>query len=181
MKAGDLLLTPRGLFFDGRILPCSVGRGGVRRDKREGDGATPVGHHRIVGLLYRPDRVTRPAPWAAPILPGDLWSDASGEPDYNHHIRAPYAHSHENLRRADPLYDLVLLTDWNWPDAKAGMGSAIFLHQWRRPGAPTAGCIAMSRGNLRWLAERLAPGAKLIVPPDMMRFSASRSAVAHQV
>lgn len=181
MKSGDLLLTPRGLFFAGRTLPCSVGRGGVRDDKREGDGATPVGHHRIVGLLYRPDRVSSPAPWARPILPGDLWSDASDDPAYNSHVRAPYAPSHEALRRADPLYDLILLTNWNWPDAQPGMGSAIFLHQWRRPGYPTAGCIAMSRADLRWLAERVTPEASLIVPPNMQRFKARRSAVAHQV
>ena len=181
MRPSDLLLTPRGLYFHGRTLPCTAGRGGVRDDKREGDGATPTGTHRIIGMLYRPDRITRPAPWATPILPGDLWSDASGQPDYNHHVRAPYAPSHESLRRADPLYDLVLLTDWNWPDAVPGLGSAIFLHQWRRPGAPTAGCLAMSRGDLRWLAERVTPGANLIVPPGMMRFGTRRSAVAHQV
>lgn len=181
MRAGDLLLTPRGLFFRGRTLPCSIGRGGVRSDKREGDGATPAGQHRIVGLLYRPDRMTLPAPWARPILPGDLWSDALDDPAYNSHVRAPYAHSHESLRRADPLYDLVLLTDWNWPEAQPGKGSAIFLHQWRRPGAPTAGCIAMSRADLRWLAETVEPGARLTIPAEMPRFSMRRSAVAHQV
>lgn len=181
MKVGDLLLTPRGLHFMGRVLPCTVGRGGVRRDKREGDGATPVGLHRITGLLYRPDRVTRPASWAQAILPGDLWSDASDDPAYNQHVRAPYAPSHEALRRSDPLYDLVLLTDWNWPNAVPGMGSAIFLHQWRRPGYPTAGCIAMSRGDLRWLSENVTPGATLIVPPNMVRYRPRQSAVAHQV
>lgn len=181
MSPDDLLLTPRGLLFQSRLLPCTAGRGGVREDKREGDGATPVGRHRIVGLLYRPDRMTAPAPWARAILPGDLWSDASGDPAYNTHVRAPYAPSHEALRRADPLYDLVLLTDWNWPRAQPGKGSAIFLHQWRRPGAPTAGCIAMSRANLRWLAERVTPGAQLIVPGGMERFRARQSAVAHQI
>ncbi|AGT10440.1 L,D-transpeptidase family protein [Paracoccus aminophilus] len=181
MTPDDLLLTPRGLFFQGRTLPCSAGRGGVRADKREGDGATPVGHHRIVGMLYRPDRITQPAPWARAILPGDLWSDASDDPAYNSHVRAPYAPSHEALRRADPLYDLILLTDWNWPKARPGRGSAIFLHQWRRPGAPTAGCIAMSRADLRWLAERVAPGATLIVPEGMQRFSTVQRALASQV
>ena len=40
----------------------------------------------------------------------------------------------ERLRRADPLYDLVILTDWNWPSAERGRGSAIFMHRWRRGG-----------------------------------------------
>ena len=123
-----MVLTPRGLRFAGRLWPCTIGRGGLTADKREGDGATPRGRHHITGLLYRPDRMARPAPWAEPIRPGDLWSDEPQDEDYNTLVRAPYTGSHEALRRADPLYDLVLLTDWNWPDATPGRGSAIFLH-----------------------------------------------------
>jgi L,D-peptidoglycan transpeptidase YkuD (ErfK/YbiS/YcfS/YnhG family) len=67
------------------------------------------------------------------------------------------------MRRADPQYDVVLITDWNWPEASPGRGSAIFLHQWRRPGAATAGCIAMARGDLLWLAAKVAPGTRLII------------------
>ncbi len=158
-----MVLSPTGLRFAGRRWPCAIGRGGIGADKREGDGATPVGQHRIVGTLYRPDRVAPPAPWARPIRPGDLWSDDAGDAAYNTLVRAPYGHSHERLRRADPLYDIVLLTDWNWPDATPGRGSAIFLHQWRRPGYPTEGCIAFRRDHLRALATLAAPGTALIV------------------
>ncbi|SDC72181.1 L,D-transpeptidase catalytic domain [Ruegeria marina] len=160
-----MVLTPRGVRFLGRYFPCSIGKGGIRADKREGDGATPVGAHRIVGLLYRADRIARPADWARPIGPGDLWSDDMGDAAYNQLVRTPYPHSHERLRRADPLYDLVLVTDWNRPDAEPGRGSAIFIHQWRRPGYPTEGCIAFSRTDLRWIAQRIAPGARMIIPP----------------
>jgi len=160
----DLVLTPTGLLYRGRRLPCTWGRGGIVRDKREGDGATPSGLHRIVACLYRPDRMPPPVDWAVPILPGDLWSDDSRDPDYNHHVRAPHPWSHESLRRADPLYDLVLVTDWNWPDARPGRGSAIFLHRWRRPGYPTAGCIALAPGDLLAVARGIQPGARLLVP-----------------
>ena len=163
MSPNDLVLTRRGVRFQGRYVPCTIGKGGIRSDKREGDGATPVGVHRIVGMLYRPDRLARPASWAVPIRPGDLWSDDSGDAQYNHLVRAPYGGSHEALRRADPLYDIVLLTDWNWPVATPGKGSAIFLHQWRRKGYPTEGCVAFRRDHLRWLARRLMPGSRLIV------------------
>ena len=141
----DMVLTPAGLRFAGRLIPCSIGRGGVSSAKREGDGATPAGVHRIVGLLFRPDRIARPAPWAEPIGPQDLWCDDSGHPAYNHWVRSPFAASHERLRRADPLYDLVLVTDWNWPEARAGKGSAIFLHQWRRPRRPESVSGTISR------------------------------------
>ena len=176
MSPADLVLTPAGLRAFGRLLPCSVGRGGVTLDKREGDGATPAVVHRIVGLLYRPDRIKLPAPWARPIGPRDLWCDEPGHPDYNLPVRAPFTASHECLRRADPLYDIVLLTDWNWLEAQAGRGSAIFLHQWRRPGYPTAGCIAMARSDLIGLAALAAPGTRLIVPKALAGRAARRTA-----
>ena len=160
----DLILTKQGVRFQNRLIPCSIGRGGVRADKREGDGATPVGRHRIMGLYYRPDRMTVPTASAIPIRPRDLWSDDVNDLAYNHLVRAPYAHSHEVMRRADPLYDLVLITDWNWPDAIPNKGSAIFLHVWRKPRHPTEGCVAFSKQNLLWIIARLTASSCLIVP-----------------
>ena len=161
--ARDMVLTPMGLRFAGRTFPCSIGRGGLTDDKREGDGATPRGVHGIVGMLYRPDRMAQPADWALPIRPSDLWSDDPRHEDYNLMVRAPYPHSHEKLRRADLLYDLILITDWNWPRAERGRGSAIFLHQRRRAGYPTEGCVALRRDHLLWIAQRLRHGCRLIV------------------
>lgn len=163
--AHDLVVTRWGARFAGRFMPCAIGRGGITRAKREGDGATPWGVHRIVGMLYRPDRIPAGAlpHWAVPIRPRDLWSDDPRHRDYNLMVRAPYAHSHERLRRADPLYDLVLLTDWNWPRAVPGRGSAIFLHRWRAPRHPTAGCVAFAPDDLLWIARRIEPGTRLVV------------------
>lgn len=163
MKSSDLVLTPRGVRFLGRRFPCSIGRGGIGTDKREGDGATPVGTHRIVGMLYRPDRMDRPTSWALPIRPGDLWSDDAGDPDYNLMVRAPHPFSHERLRRADRLYDLIILTDWNWPQARPGRGSAIFLHRWRKPGHPTEGCVAFRPDDLLWIARRIRHQTRLVI------------------
>ncbi|MEY8882277.1 L,D-transpeptidase [Donghicola sp. XS_ASV15] len=165
MNRHDLVVTPTCVRFLNRRFPRTIGRGGITSaiDKREGDGATPRGTHRILGMLYRPDRMARPADWAVPIRPRDLWSDDVKDQDYNLMVRAPYPHSHEALRRADPLYDLVLITDWNWPRAERGKGSAIFIHQWRRPGYPTAGCVAFDPQDLRWIARRITYESKLIV------------------
>lgn len=165
MKPSDLVVSRWGARFMGRRFACTIGRGGVRVDKREGDGATPVGTHRFIGMLYRPDRMTRPAAWALPIGPLDGWSDDPQDDDYNSMIRLPHAFSHEKLRRADPIYDLILLTDWNWPDARAGWGSAIFVHQWRRPHARTAGCVAFARKDLLWIAQRIQHQSRLIILP----------------
>lgn len=164
MTPHDMVLTPRGLRLRGRTYPVSIGRGGLSDHKREGDGATPRGIHTITGTLYRADRLPKPAPWAQPIGPRDLWSDDGTDPAYNHPVRAPHPFSHERLRRADPLYDIVLLTNWNWPNAIPGRGSAIFLHIWRKPRHPTEGCIAFRRTDLRQLCRHIAPGTNLIVP-----------------
>ncbi|RRH75544.1 L,D-transpeptidase family protein [Falsigemmobacter faecalis] len=163
----DLVVTPQGLRFMNRLHPCTVGRGGVvpAAVKREGDGASPEGMHRIVGMFYRPDRIAKPNSWAEPIRLTDLWSDDSGDEDYNQLVKAPYAPSHEKLRRGDPMYDLILVTDWNWPMALPGKGSAIFVHQWRGPCAPTAGCIGLSRRDLHRIAARIEPGSRLIIGP----------------
>jgi L,D-peptidoglycan transpeptidase YkuD (ErfK/YbiS/YcfS/YnhG family) len=163
MKATDLVVTPTHLRFKGRSFPCSVGKGGVTDRKKEGDGATPRGTHRLVGMLYRPDRILKPADWALPICPRDLWSDDPTHEDYNLMVRAPYPYSHEKLRRADRLYDLVILTDWNWPYAVKGRGSAIFMHRWRKPGHPTEGCIGLRANDLAWIAPRIRHSTRLIV------------------
>jgi L,D-peptidoglycan transpeptidase YkuD (ErfK/YbiS/YcfS/YnhG family) len=162
LTPNDLVVTPRGLRFRGRVIPCVVGRGGVAEQKREGDGATPAGTVRITAILYRADRIARPARWASPIGPSDLWSDDPSDPRYNQRVVAPHGYSHELLRRGDRLYDLVLVTDWN-VEGIAGRGSAIFLHRWRRPCLPTAGCIAMSPTHLRWLAQRIQRGTRVMV------------------
>ena len=164
MTVGDMVLTPQGLRFAGRLFPCSIGKGGLTGNKREGDGATPRGVHRIAGMLYRPDRLPQPVGWASAIGPRDLWSDDRHDPAYNSRVRVPHGFSHEQLRRADPLYDLVLLTDWNYPNARPGRGSAIFIHQWRRPGYPTEGCIAMRRDHLHWIARRISCKTRVFIP-----------------
>lgn len=167
MSADDLVLTKQGIRFRNRLIPCAVGRGGISAQKHEGDGATPAGIHHITGLYYRPDRLPAPAPWAVPIHPFDLWSDDVNDAQYNHLVRAPHKFSHEQMRRADPLYDIVLITDWNWPVATPHKGSAIFLHIWRKPRHPTEGCIAFSKLNLLWIIHRIRPQTRLIVSGQM--------------
>ncbi|MDE3028434.1 MAG: L,D-transpeptidase family protein [Paracoccaceae bacterium] len=161
----DLVVTAWGARFMGRRLPCAIGRGGLTQQKREGDGATPIGEHAIVGMLYRPDRIPAESlpGWAEPIGPQDLWSDDSADPDYNQRVRAPHGFSHERLSRSDPLYDLVLITNWNWPNAIPGAGSAIFLHRWRRPRYPTAGCVAFAPADLLWIAQRITLTTRLVI------------------
>jgi L,D-peptidoglycan transpeptidase YkuD (ErfK/YbiS/YcfS/YnhG family) len=165
VKAADIVVTAQGARFMGRHFPCAIGRGGIvpAAQKREGDGATPAGEHRLVGMLYNPARLPRPVDWALPVTHADRWSDDLRDPDYNLMVRLPHRFGHERLWRADPLYDLILLTDWNWPEAEPGRGSAIFVHSWRRPRFPTAGCVAFARKDLLWIAPRIRHQTRLII------------------
>ena len=162
----DLLVTTWEAQLLGRRMQCSTGKGGIRHDKREGDGATPAGVHRITGILFRPDRI--PA-WemssGLPVRPFHCWSDDPLDPLYNDLIEGHHGHvfSHERLFRPDPLYDIVLLTDYNRPHPVPGKGSAIFVHIWKSPRFPTAGCVAFARSDLIWIANRLTKDTRLIV------------------
>lgn len=123
-----------GARFAGRRLPCAIGAGGLGAKAGEGDGVTPPGVHRLEAVLYRPDRGAGRAAagvfrGARPIGFADGWSDDSDDPAYNTRVPLPRGFSHERLRRADPMYDVVGVLDWNRDPVVPGRGSAIFLHE----------------------------------------------------
>jgi L,D-peptidoglycan transpeptidase YkuD (ErfK/YbiS/YcfS/YnhG family) len=146
----------------GMAFRVALGRTGVRADKQEGDGATPVGLMPLRRVLYRADRLSVPdctAP-TEPIAPTDAWCDDVNGPDYNRMVRLPYDGHCEELWRQDGLYDLIGVLGWNDAPVRRGRGSAIFLHVARSDYAPTDGCIALALGDLRrllarWLTEVL--------------------------
>lgn len=148
---GGRLLEAAGMVF--RI---ALGRGGVRPDKREGDGATPVGLMPLRRVLYRADRVRVPdcvVP-TEPIAPNDAWCDDVSRPEYNRMVRLPYDGHYEEIWRQDGLYDLIGVLGWNDAPVERGRGSAIFLHVARPDYAPTDGCIALALPDLRQLLAR---------------------------
>lgn len=156
------MVTHWGARFRGRRFSCAVGRGGIGPKRGEGDGVTPVGRHRIVGVLVRPDRRPGP-PGARAIGPGLGWSDDPADPAYNRPVRRPHRFGHEAMRRSDPLYDLVAVLDWNSDPVMPGRGSAIFLHVWRAPRRPTEGCIAFAARDLAWILGHWRPWARVDV------------------
>ncbi|MEQ8697379.1 MAG: L,D-transpeptidase family protein [Bauldia litoralis] len=150
----------RGLVRAGSVLvPCALGRGGIGRLKREGDGVTPIGRFALVSVLYRPDRLRRPdtALPVAPIRPDAGWCDDPGDRRYNRPVRLPYPASHEELWRKDHLYDLLVVLDYNLIRPRRGAGSAIFFHLAAPGYAPTAGCVAVSEDAMRRLLAQSGP------------------------
>ena len=147
----ELIVRGNGFLTVGdRSYRCAIGRGGIRADKREGDGASPSGRFALRRLLYRPDRTEPPAtalPTAA-IAPDDGWCDDLADPAYNRPVKLPYAGRHEILWRDDALYDLVVVLGHNDDPPEPGRGSAIFLHVARPDYGPTEGCVALAHDDL---------------------------------
>lgn len=186
----DIKIVGQTAHFAGRIFPCTLGRNGVRQDKREGDGTTPAGRFELLDILYRPDRLDpaqfarlRPArsraapcphrlnsvqhPSFRPLRRRDIWSDDPTDPDYNRFIAMGHPHhkSHERLWRQDHQYDLIIPVAYNWHAPVAGVGSAIFIHVWRAPRRPTEGCVAFAFSDLLWIIARVSARTCLIVSP----------------
>ncbi len=158
----------RGVLQAGSLrLPCALGRSGISAFKREGDGATPLAAMGVLGAYVRGGR--RGAPVRLPGLPvrraraEDGWCDAPGHPAYNRPVRLPFRASMETMQRADGLYDVVVVLDWNLRSRARGLGSAIFLHVAKAGYRPTEGCVAVSRRDMGRLAPFLRPGARLHV------------------
>ncbi len=147
---------------------CALGKGGVRPDKREGDGATPIGQFPLRRVLFRPDHGPAPAtalPCAA-IAPGDGWGDDPADPAaYNRPVHLPHPARHERMWRDDALYDLVIVIGHNDDPPVPGLGSAVFVHLARPDWGPTEGCVALARADLLDLLAAAAPGDTLVVMP----------------
>jgi len=162
----DLVVTHWGARFQGRVFPCAVGRSGIGEKRGEGDGITPRGQFQIMGAGYRSDRIGFDAMnvHCQPIALNDVWSDDPKDPDYNHSAdRRHHRFSHEMLRRSDPLYDIFVVLDYNFPNAVAGKGSAIFLHKWRKPRHRTEGCVAFSEDDLVNILCRWTPKSRVVI------------------
>jgi L,D-peptidoglycan transpeptidase YkuD (ErfK/YbiS/YcfS/YnhG family) len=146
----------------GETLPAVFGKGGSKpaADKREGDGASPLGVWPVRAALLRPDRVAAPAtalPWRW-LRPDDGWSDGAGDPAYNRPVRLPHGFSAEQLWRDDHVYDVIIVLGHNDSPPVSPLGSAIFWHLTQPDRRPTEGCVAIERADmLRWLAL-LGPG-----------------------
>ena len=167
----DIVVSPSSVAWAGvaRVggfeFRCALGRSGVKRDKREGDGATPAGTWPLREVFYRADRILRPKT-ALPLSKlkrSDGWCDAPGDAQYNKPVKLPYPASAEQLWRADRLYDLIVVVGYNDAPVVPGAGSAIFLHVARADYGPTAGCVAFSRADVRKILTLTDQRSRLVV------------------
>lgn len=156
----------RGQVLTGfAVIPCALGRRGIRQVKQEGDGASPRGVFRLRGGAFRPDCFGARPRSALPLRasrPGDGWCDDPRDRRYNRPIALPAPGiSAERMWREDGLYDLVIDLDYNRGPIRPGRGSAIFLHVARPGFLPTEGCVALRRADLQRLLRRVGPRTRM--------------------
>lgn len=151
--------------WNGNSARCAVGRAGLipAADKREGDGKTPGGRFPFRRVFYRPDRGRPPVSGLTVIAlkEDDGWCDDPADPAYNRPVRLPYPASAERMWREDGLYDIVVVIGHNDDPSVPGMGSAIFVHCATEDYAPTAGCVALAKEELRALVYTLQAGDEI--------------------
>lgn len=162
MTERTFIASANGTFrSDMAAFACTLGRGSViaAEDKREGDGASPIGKWRMKRVFYRPDRVERPKS-DLPIVPlreTDGWCDAADHPLYNRPVTLPFAASHEQLWREDHAYDVIVELAHNDDPVVPGLGSAIFVHVAHDDGRATEGCVALSLNDLLAVLQSATP------------------------
>lgn len=119
----------------------------------------------LLSGLRRADRglpVAVPFPFAS-IRRDDGWCDDVDDGRYNRPLRLPCESSHEDLWRADGLYDWVIVLDWNVRRRVVGRGSAVFFHCARHDLGPTAGCVALRSADMRRLLPRLTRRTVMVI------------------
>lgn len=151
------------LIVAGRAIPCALGRAGISRRKREGDGATPAGRLKLLGGYYRADQMPRPHPHLRATQQRHGWCDGAQSRTYNRPITLPSREPHEQLWRQDSLYHIVVVLNYNIAPLRRGRGSAIFFHLCDNKYSPTAGCVAIKLEQMRRLLPRLSRTCVMVI------------------
>jgi len=144
-------------------VAARVGRNGVKRNRREGDGTTPLGRMAITGSFGLAAKSTTALPYRR-VLERDCWISDVADPAYNRRVRrARCAPPNEDLHRiaASGAYEFALTTDYNTSPILVGKGSAIFVHVHSYISAgrtkSTSGCVSVSRVAMKRLFALLDP------------------------
>ena len=146
---GDAVLARAG---SGARPACGEGRGAQSTSARAIMRARPAASRcsaRSIGPTGSPRRREPALPLAALSArdPQDGRADPA-DPRYNAAVTLPYPASHEELWRADGLYDVIVVIGYNTGPPVPGRARAIFLHCAAPDFAGTEGCIAIAREAL---------------------------------
>ena len=152
-----ILIKNKKLFIGHYKVKCAIGKRGIGTKKREGDQITPRGQFKIKSILYRKDRISNLKSKISklPIKKNMGWCDDSRSKQYNRLIKYPFNYNAEKLYRADNIYDIILVLNYNTNPIRKNKGSAIFIHIAKKNYKSTAGCIAVSKKNLKEVIKNI--------------------------
>jgi len=161
----DIKITKNLLLYNGYKLKCSIGKSGIKKNKKEGDLSTPKGSFRLGLLYYRKDRNKRinTKLKKKEIKKTMGWCDDVNSKKYNKEIKLPYRYRAECFHRKDRIYDILINIKYNQNPTIKGKGSAIFLHLTNKIYKPTQGCIAILKKDFLKILPALKLKTKIII------------------
>ena len=150
------------LIFKNYKFKCALGKSGLKKNKKEGDKATPCGIFTFGKLYYRADRIKKIKTQlkVKTIKKNMGWCNNPKNKKYNKEINLNSIKAGEKLFRNDHKYDAFIFINYNSKPTIPGKGSAIFLHL-TRSFKSTAGCIAINKKNFLFLAKFLKSKTKI--------------------
>ena len=153
------------LTFRDYKFKCSIGKSGFSKNKKEGDGCTPVGTFYKENVYYRSDKLKNLDTKISKIKihEFDGWCDDPTQKEYNQLVQFPCRFSAEKLYREDSLYNLICVLNYNTNPTTPGLGSAIFMHVAEDDYRPTEGCVALKQGDLEYLLSLIDTETKIIL------------------
>ncbi|MCZ8342885.1 MAG: L,D-transpeptidase family protein [Leptospira sp.] len=148
-----LLWTGEGWKKSKVEIPVWIGRNGLIHPdlKREGDGHTPAGVYPIERIFGKGKRSLKTFPYRE-IKKSYHWTDRIDSLNYNQLIL--YKERGATSLWNSPLYEIMLVVEYNTKPSVPGLGSMIFLHVWEEA-APTSGCVGMPKKDLESLISAL--------------------------
>jgi len=142
---------------------CALGKGGVNKKIKEGDGITPKGVFKITKIYYRADKIKiiKTNIKKIKITKNMGWCDDPVSRFYNRQIKLPSKFSYEKLYRNDDLYDLIAVMNYNANPIIKNKGSAIFMHISKNSYKKTQGCIALKKKDLIKILTEIKKNTKI--------------------
>jgi L,D-peptidoglycan transpeptidase YkuD (ErfK/YbiS/YcfS/YnhG family) len=142
-----------------------VGWAGLRKNRHEGDGTTPIGIFPIGPRMFG----VGPNPGVRfsyrRLRCGDWWVEDPASPAYNsfRHVacgrRPPFKTPTPDMSKSPTAYRHLAIVEFNMHPVVPGRGSGIFLHA--TTGGPTNGCVSLPLADLvhvlRWLRPEARP------------------------
>jgi L,D-peptidoglycan transpeptidase YkuD (ErfK/YbiS/YcfS/YnhG family) len=159
-----ILKNKETLLCDEFEFKCSIGKNGLKNNKKEGDNSTPKGNYLLGDIYYRADRLNKPVcKLKARIIKKNTgWCDDPNSKYYNKEITINKNQkiNYEKLYRADHIYDMLIVIKYNYQKVKKNKGSAIFIHLTKRF-LPTKGCIALEKKDFLILSKIINKKTKI--------------------